>query len=107
MVSDTANPPIRQIRIVLILVVMEYGLRQENYVRIQMPLVLILVVMEYGLRPHRLGSIKATEAGLNPCCNGIWSQTKATQTFILKTICLNPCCNGIWSQTVSSYICPS
>ena len=36
---------------------------------------------------------------LNPCCNGIWSQT--TLKPCSQRICLNPCCNGIWSQTES------
>ena len=35
--------------------------------------VLILVVMEYGLRPYIM--IQKHIQGLNPCCNGIWSQT--------------------------------
>ena len=44
------------------------GLRQRN-------VVLILVVMEDGLRLAMLESTAST--GLNPCCNGRWSQTKA------------------------------
>ena len=36
-------------------------------------IVLILVVMEYGLRP--CGFSHASFSCLNPCCNGIWSQT--------------------------------
>ena len=36
--------------------------------------VLILVVMEYGLRPLPAGLYDVMD-GLNPCCNGIWSQT--------------------------------
>ncbi len=36
--------------------------------------VLILVVMEYGLRRStQMGNIACIS--LNPCCNGIWSQT--------------------------------
>ena len=38
---------------------------------------------------------------LNPCCNGIWSQTLSTRQGT-RSICLNPCCNGIWSQTLSN-----
>ena len=34
---------------------------------------------------------------LNPCCNGIWSQTLLVGAEI--EFGLNPCCNGIWSQT--------
>ena len=35
---------------------------------------------------------------LNPCYNGIWSQTLGVIGKFLEQ-CLNPCCNGIWSQT--------
>ena len=38
--------------------------------------------------------------GLNPCCNGIWSQTLAYLPTLREPERLNPCCNGIWSQTV-------
>ena len=37
--------------------------------------------MEYGLRLSALQE-QANEQGLNPCCNGIWSQTNTT-TFVL------------------------
>ena len=58
--------------------------------------VLILVVMEYGLRQDYL--VMSRTLGLNPCCNGIWSQTKHIDKYFRQG--LNPCCNGIWSQTV-------
>ncbi len=62
--------------------------------------VLILVVMEYGLGPIAFGGHKAFYRRLNPCCNGIWSQTAAQFFFLVQLFaCLNPCCNGIWSQT--------
>ena len=62
---------------------------------------------------------------LNPCCNGIWSQTcgklKVCPVFLVLILvvmeyglrlthnpyaptilcCLNPCCNGIWSQSAN------
>ncbi len=60
---------------VLILVVMEYGLRQPYRLPEGTTTVLILVVMEYGLRPARTWQPLSTKSGLNPCCNGIWSQT--------------------------------
>ena len=60
---------------VLILVVMEYGLRRSVLLSIKKARVLILVVMEYGLRRHRQAVGRAARGGLNPCCNGIWSQT--------------------------------
>ena len=41
------------------------------------------------------------EGCLNPCCNGIWSQTVMLEDKGLQAG-LNPCCNGIWSQT---YLC--
>ena len=43
--------------------------------------VLILVVMEYVLRRAQVYSELSLER-LNPCCNGIWSQT--TQDKCLK-----------------------
>ncbi len=36
---------------------------------------------------------------LNPCCNGIWSQTHFLSS-VKNSKGLNPCCNGIWSQTI-------
>ena len=55
---------------------MEYGLRQDTYeVLDYFDRVLILVLMEYGLR-HSLFLIAVTDLyGLNPCFNGIWSAT--------------------------------
>ena len=35
--------------------------------------VLILVLMEYGLRAMRKLHVEANKHGLNPCFNGIWS----------------------------------
>ena len=110
-------------RHVLILVVMEYGLRRSS-ISLGMLMVLILVVMEYGLR-HWCTSSRKPVCGLNPCCNGIWSQTdgkpiKHDVWAVLILVVmeyglrqdianmlngflegLNPCCNGIWSQTTS------
>ena len=111
-------------------------------------MVLILVVMEYGLRLVSFAFWLPTQ-GLNPCCNGIWSQTHSVGDgewtieavlilVVMEILCksdeqsqarlsyamtqpkfsseiwsqtsnskygksteesLNPCCNGIWSQT--------
>ena len=58
---------------VLILVLMEYGLR-ELLVPQQHPreyVVLILVLMEYGLRGVQSQEHETTETSLNPCFNGI------------------------------------
>ena len=64
--------------------------------------VLILVVMEYGLRLRHRSLPKAGFTSLNPCCNGIWSQTLSFLTALRTSMSLNPCCNGIWSQTRNS-----
>ena len=55
--------------------------------------------MEYGLRHEKKNDDRRCWC-LNPCCNGIWSQTsvKKAQGFCFMDR-LNPCCNGIWSQT--------
>ncbi len=52
--------------------------------------------MEYGLRHTYVTTITNLKR-LNPCCNGIWSQTAIVLYEDIS--CLNPCCNGIWSQT--------
>ena len=54
---------------------MEYGLRQINRVGAHSTGVLILVVMEYGLRLKIMANTATNPGSLNPCCNGIWSQT--------------------------------
>ena len=60
--------------------------------------------MEYGLR-HLIDYFEWYGINcLNPCCNGIWSQTTQTKSQVVDMHCLNPCCNGIWSQTVSLMI---
>ena len=59
------------------------------------PAVLILVVMEDGLR--LTNAVVDIIKGLNPCCNGRWSQT--TRIEVCGACSLNPCCNGRWSQT--------
>ena len=53
---------------------MEYGLRvsDDYYIGTGEP-VLILVLMEYGLRASEGASYAPIEGGLNPCFNGIWS----------------------------------
>ena len=78
MVSDSeVTAADLQEAVVLILVVMEYGLRLLliNIFQTFKNIVLILVVMEYGLR-HVIKDFKDDDGNsLNPCCNGIWSQT--------------------------------
>ena len=65
--------------LVLILVVMEYGLRHAWRNAKLKNRVLILVVMEYGLRLSKIKLKRITMTSLNPCCNGIWSQTFVQQ----------------------------
>ena len=60
---------------------MEYGLRpmNRNFI-VAKATVLILVLMEYGLRQHFLRFfVLAFTKGLNPCFNGIWSATLRQQ----------------------------
>ena len=76
---------------------MEYGLRLSRRRHHHGTRVLILVIMEYGLRQQF--NCLAFETGLNPCCNGIWPQTAATTKPCAVSARLNPCCNGIWPQT--------
>mgnify|MGYP006988827135 CR=1 FL=1 len=55
---------------------MEDGLRLlESSMRAFLDVVLILVVMEDGLRPYCQLLWGGISKGLNPCCNGRWSQT--------------------------------
>ena len=79
---------------------MEYGLRLALTALLSTSCaVLILVVMEYGLRRIVIWQREVHFISLNPCCNGIWSQTIALVARA-KRLGLNPCCNGIWSQTL-------
>ena len=54
---------------------MEYGLRPEVSIDGGAAIVLILVVVEYGLRLPHGGRKQWQERRLNPCCSGIWSET--------------------------------
>ncbi len=38
------------------------------------------------------------KVGLNPCCNGRYSQSKLKANNQLAADSLNPCCNGRYSQ---------
>ena len=112
---------------------MEYGLRlTSSKIYSSGHLVLILVVMEYGLRP--ISSLCPLVCCLNPCCNGIWSQTSPMMTWLSSTEVLilvvmeyglrpmmpltpvstqrglNPCCNGNfvqvrWAEPSSLELC--
>ncbi len=48
----------------------------NEHIRNKSETVLILVVVEYGLR-HK-DTYVTTIKCLNPCCSGIWSETKVT-----------------------------
>ena len=65
---------------------MEYGLRlgMVPFRRAQAHRVLILVVMEYGLRRRYNSAKQEIVRGLNPCCNGIWSQTAKNTSLVLN-----------------------
>ena len=89
---------------VLILVVMEDGLRQifgmsKRDFNIK---VLILVVMEDGLRLS-IQFFRMIHISLNPCCNGRWSPTHFLQGKAITKVSLNPCCNGRWSPTLNPH----
>ena len=92
--------------------------------------VLILVLMEYGLRAQHSLIIRSPKGfSLNPCFNGIWSASphpshppkRHRRVLILvlmeyglramlrhrleqRSPCLNPCFNGIWSARPNSKV---
>ena len=61
---------------VLILILLEYGLRQvEKNASIAYQDVLILILLEYGLRRGKICVLHSVGGGLNPYSIGIWSAT--------------------------------
>ena len=61
---------------VLILILLEYGLRQERYKGNGKKIrVLILILLEYGLRQDERVSFVLDKECLNPYSIGIWSAT--------------------------------
>ena len=85
---------------VLILVLMEYALRdfQEQDSFYCLVLVLILVLMEYALRAQQFLRIEINSISLNPCSNGICSKRPISfKNWSEKG--LNPCSNGICSKS--------
>ena len=61
--------------------------------------VLILILLEYGLRPENI-KILTIKDSLNPYSIGIWSATsKYKYQKVMKLISLNPYSIGIWSAT--------
>ena len=83
---------------------MEYSLRESLLAfLVNKDLVLILVLMEYGLRGGPLTtSSKRCSTCLNPCFNGIWSASEEIVRYVNEIRSLNPCFNGIWSARVKS-----
>ncbi len=64
--------------------------------------ILILVLMEYGLRADRCRRDLQRRKGLNPCFNGIWSASLVSRDDEDRRDSLNPCFNGIWSASLRS-----
>ena len=86
-------------RQVLILVLMEYGLRPGHFrIIAQEGYVLILVLMEYGLRPKKFKTVTGNRAVLILVLMEYGLRHKANN-LISQTLSLNPCFNGIWSAT--------
>ena len=74
-------------KIVLILILLEYGLR--HFVKLEqngsVSKVLILILLEYGLRLLGEGDDSITlDRGLNPYSTGIWSATQAKILLLVK-----------------------
>ena len=62
--------------VVLILILLEYGLRRHySVLQMQKTMVLILILLEYGLRRSRPCSRSSKYHCLNPYSIGIWSAT--------------------------------
>ena len=74
--TDLYVLPLIRCNEVLILILLEYGLRhfRDNWVQLCKVGVLILILLEYGLR-RKYVSPKNTETCLNPYSIGIWSAT--------------------------------
>ena len=82
---------------------MEYGLRARiTLLSAEEMWVLILVLMEYGLRDIDDYTSSPSTTGLNPCFNGIWSASPDNGLESPPEARLNPCFNGIWSARVKS-----
>ena len=90
-------------RVVLILVVVEDGLRPAYFsIKVSLDDVLILVVVEDGLRPpktHQMCSgpfvliLVVVEDGLR--------RLDGNRVVVDEPVCLNPCCSGRWSATIN------
>ena len=72
-------------------------------------IVLILILLEYGLRQALYEVVEPSYFRLNPYSTGIWSATKNKNYIDFKISSgLNPYSTGIWSATVNtlpSWLC--
>ena len=85
---------------VLILVLMEYGLRRAIGENLRtMEEVLILVLMEYGLRQFNVVSGNRAEEVLILVLMEYGLRLVTELKNFSERLCLNPCFNGIWSAT--------
>ena len=86
--------------VVLILVLVEDGLRALSKRNGEPHHVLILVLVEDGLREMLKDVVEIrVRYCLNPCSCGRWSQRFASIAISAQTNCLNPCSCGRWSQS--------
>ncbi len=63
--------------------------------------VLILILLEYGLRLRQYDALGVICISLNPYSIGIWSATMSQTLIPYSTQRLNPYSIGIWSATAS------
>ena len=75
--------------------------REENLDKKINKYVLILVLMEYALRESAAGTILKARDSLNPCFNGICSARIENIEYPILSDGLNPCFNGICSAILS------
>ena len=76
MVCDISkDAPMCPVLTVLILILLEYGLRHVDYVLRTYYPVLILILLEYGLRLSDESKVEIQNESLNPYSIGIWSAT--------------------------------
>ena len=87
--------------VVLILILLEYGLRHNSFfLLVLFFLVLILILLEYGLRQSDIGIFDRWLGCLNPYSIGIWSATYYKGNVATRhRRSLNPYSIGIWSAT--------
>ena len=97
----------KNIFFVLILVLVEDGLREkkQNHEQSGIEAVLILVLVEDGLRVVIFLCTKKYLFCLNPCSCGGWSQSIEQMALRARLSRLNPCSCGGWSQSALMDFC--